>query len=125
MFPPIYSTCADNVLVQAQLGTTPTRFYPFGEAPAGVSTPYAVWQMVGGLPENCLSDVPDIDSYALQIDVYGDTVDAVRDAAEAMRDAIEPVAHIVAWRGESRDPTTKRYRFSFDVDFFEYRSNQS
>jgi len=118
MYPPIFETCAADADVQSNLGVSPTRLYPFGEAPAGVTKPYAVWQMITGLPENYLGQVPDMDSFSIQVDVYGPTVDAVRDAAEALRNAIEPVAHIIAWRSESRDPETRNYRYSFDVDWF-------
>ena len=118
MYPPIFSTVAADAAVQAELGTNPVRFYPFGEAPAGVSKPYAVWQVVTGFPENYLGQLPDIDSYSIQVDVYSETASGARQAALALRDAIEPVAHITAWRGESRDPDTKNYRFSFDVDWW-------
>jgi len=125
MYPPIFSTCAGDASVQFYLGVAPTRLYPFGNAPEGVTKPYAVWQVVSGAPENYIDKVPDIDSWTLQVDVYATTASEGRDAAEALRDAIEPYAHIVAWRGESRDPDTKNYRFSFDVDWLEKRANQS
>ena len=125
MYPPIFSTCAADAAVQTYLGASPTRLYPFGKAPQGSTKAYAVWQVVSGAPENALNEVPDIDGWTLQVDVYASTADAVRDAAEALRDAIEPVAHVVSWRGESRDPDTKNYRFSFDVDWMEHRANQS
>ena len=125
MYPNIFSTCAQNAGVQAVFGTNPTRFYPFGEAPQGTALPYAVFQVVTGSPENYVDCAPDIDTWSIQIDVYDDTVSGCRDAAEALRDAIEPVAHIVGWRGEERDSETRRYRFSFDVDWWESRSEQS
>lgn len=117
MFPPIFQVCAASDAIKAVLGVSPTRLYPFGEAPQGVALPYAVWQTVAGTPENYLGTRPDADSYTLQVDVYGSSADSVRNAAQALRDAIEPHAHIVGWRGESRDPQTKNYRFSFDVDW--------
>lgn len=125
MYPPIFSTCAADASVQFYLGTSPTRLYPFGNAPENVTKPYAVWQAVSGVPENYIDKVPDIDSWTLQVDAYALTASEARDVAEALRDAIEPNAHIVGWRGESRDPDTKNYRFSFDVDWFEHRVNQS
>lgn len=102
----------------AELGSDPCRLYLFGEATTLTpEKPYAVWQIVGGDPFNYINQVPDIDGYAVQVDVYADTVSDARNAAEALRDAIEPVAHITSWRGEMRDPTTKDYRYSFDVDW--------
>lgn len=103
------------------LGSSPTRLYPFGEAPQGVTKPYAVWQTVTGSPENYLGQVPDLDSWSIQVDVYADTATASRGAAEALRDAIEPVAHITFWNGEGRDPKTNNYRYTFTVDWFKSR----
>lgn len=114
----IFETCATDPAVTALLGTSPVRLFPFGMAPAGVIKPYAVWQQVGGQPDNYLSGVPDIDSMTLQVDAYATTSASARAVAAALRDAIEPVAHVVAWRGESRDAETGNYRVSFDVDWF-------
>jgi hypothetical protein len=121
MYPPIFATCAADSGVQAVLGTNPCRLYPFGTSTQGVTKPYAVWQAVGGSPENFINQVPDIDSYTLQIDCYATTAAAVREVAEALRDAIEPVAHVVSWRGEDYETDTKLYRYSFDVDWFVHR----
>lgn len=118
MYPPIFATCAGSPAVTAVLGTGPTRLFPFGEAPEGVALPYAVWQTVGGQPENYLGQTPDIDNFLLQIDVYAQTVASARQVAQALRAAIESHAHIVAWRGESRDDETNHYRFSFDVEWW-------
>lgn len=117
MNPTIFEVCRANTGVTDLLGLSPTRFYPFGQAPQNTAMPYAVWQTVGGAPENYLGQVPDIDLYSLQVDVYALTSSAARDVAQAIRDAVEPVAHITSWRGESRDTETKAYRYSFDVDW--------
>jgi hypothetical protein len=121
MYAPIFN--AVNVAgVQALLksGTGPLRFYLFGMAPQGVQLPYAVWQTAYGAPENYLGDIPDVDSFGIQVDVYagamqGPTV--ARQVAQAIRDAIEGQCHITAWRGESQDPDTKNWRFGFDCDW--------
>lgn len=118
MYPPIFAVCAAEPAVQAALGTAPLRLYPFGEAPQGVALPYAVWQTVNGSPENYLGGRPDMDQFTLQVDVYGSGIDSVRNAASALRYAIEPVAHIVSYGGEGRDPDTKNYRYSFTVDWW-------
>lgn len=121
-YPPIFA--AVNVApVQALLktGGGELRFYLFGRAPQGVALPYAVWRTAYGSPENYLGDTPDIDSFGIQIDVYAAPTsagsDQVRAIAQALRDAIEPVAYITSWRGESRDPETGNYVFSFDSDW--------
>lgn len=121
MYPPIFATCAAAPAVTALLGTSPVRIYPFGEAPQAGPYPYAAWQTVGGAPENYLGDRPDLDSYTLQVDVYADTAASARAVAEALRDAIEPHAYITRWGGESKDPSTGRYRISFDVDWLTHR----
>lgn len=118
MFPPIFQVCSADAGVKASLGNSPVRLYPFGEAPDGVLKPYAVWQTLGGSPENYISQRPDIDMFSLQVDVYADTSTAARNAAKALRDAIEPSAHITRWNGEERDTETKNYRVSFDVDWW-------
>lgn len=122
MYPPIFST-VNVAAVQALLQTAPgpLRFYLFGEAPQNTPLPYAVWQTRGGSPENYLNQVPDMDLFSIQIDVYASPAQGpsrARSVARALRDAIEPVAHIVAWRGESVDPETRNYRSSFDVDWW-------
>lgn len=118
MYAPIFTTASASSAVKALIGTSPVRLYLFGEAPQGVAKPYAVWQTISGTPENYINQVPDIDSYTLQIDIYAATASSARAVAQALRDAIEPVAHIVRWGGESRDEATGNYRFSYDVDWF-------
>lgn len=122
MTPPIYQLCSQAAAVTALLGTgADLRLYSFGEAPEGVTKPYAVWQLVNGEPENYLAGRPDADGVTLQIDVYGTTGTSVRQVRDAMRDAIELQAYITRWGGEGRDPTTKNYRTSFDVDWIVQR----
>ena len=118
MYPPIFSVCAASSDVTALLGSNPVRLYAFGDAPQDEARPYAVWQQVTGYPENYIGNTPDIDRYTIQIDAYAETGAAARSVAEALRDAIEPVAHVVGWRGEGRDPDTRMYRYSFDVEWF-------
>ncbi|HSH43852.1 MAG TPA: DUF3168 domain-containing protein [Arenicellales bacterium] len=119
MYPPIFEVCTASSEVRALLdddGTT--KLFLFGLAPQSVKTPYAVWQTIGGLPENYITNTPDIDRFAIQIDVYADSAATAREVAAALRDAIEPHAHVVGWRGGSRDPDTRNYRYSFDVEWF-------
>ncbi|MCF5806182.1 MULTISPECIES: DUF3168 domain-containing protein [Pseudomonas syringae group] len=118
---PIFSVCAANSAVTALLGSSPTRLYPFGEAPEGVAKPYAVWQLITGSPENYLSGRPNVDGFTLQVDIYGDTASSARNVTEAIRNAIELTAYITRWGAESRDTGTKLYRSSFDVDWLVHR----
>lgn len=117
MFPPIFAVCVANAGVTAVFGTVPTRLYKFGEAPQKPVLPYAVWQTVGGGPENYLDSAPDADLFSIQIDVYAATADAASTAAQAIRDAIQRRAHIVSWNGDDRDPATRNFRVGFSVDW--------
>lgn len=121
MYPNIFALAAANSAVRAALGTAPVRFFPFGEAPEGVAYPYAVWRTISGNPENYLGDAPNIDTWLLQVDVYAATASTARSAAQALRDVIETTAYIVSWRGEDRDPVTKRYHYGFDVEWMQSR----
>jgi hypothetical protein len=119
MYPPIFATVSADAGVTALLGSVPNcRFFLFGQAPQGVTKPYAVWRQISGRPENYLGKVPDIDQFGIQVDVYADSASGARAVAEALRDAIEPVAHITFWRGDSTDPETKNKVFTFEVDWF-------
>ena len=119
MTPPIFKVCNESPEAQALLNSGGvTRLLPFGQADQNTAKPYAVWQIVSGAPENYLAGTPDIDSYTVQIDVYAVSGASARAVAAALRDAIEPHAHIVSWRGESKDESTGNIRFSFDADWF-------
>lgn len=122
MTPPIVQACLQSPAVTALLGTgTGMRLYSFGEAEQGVTKPYAVWQVVSGSPENYLAGRPDVDSVTLQVDVYAATGDSARKVRDAIRDAVELVSYVTRWGVEGRDPETKNYRASFDVDWMVLR----
>ncbi|MCK2124402.1 DUF3168 domain-containing protein [Pseudomonas sp. PNPG3] len=121
MKPPIYEVCAADPAVVALLGPDIIRLYSFGEAPEKVAKPYAVWQLVNGSPENYLAGRPDVDGVTLQVDVYAATGDSARKVRDAVRDAIELDAYVTRWGVEGRDPETKNYRASFDVDWMVHR----
>ncbi|MFS9418108.1 tail completion protein gp17 [Citrobacter sp. C411] len=117
MIAPVFAVCSTDPKVKELLGAHPVRLYPFGMLDDVLVYPYAVWQNITGSPENYLAQRPDADFFTLQVDAYADTVDEVISVATALRDAIEPHAHITRWGGQERDPETKRYRYSFDVDW--------
>jgi hypothetical protein len=113
---PIFDLCSADAAVGALLGAgLDTRLYSFGEAPEGVTRPYAVWQVITGSPENYLAGRPDVDGLTLQVDVYAKTGDVARQVRDAIRDAIELHAYITRWGAESRDPTTESCRAGFDA----------
>lgn len=118
MYPPVFQTCAADSDVQSVLGTAPTRLWPFGEADPVPIYPYAVWQIITGLPENYLGQAPDVDMFGIQIDVYAHSAEDARTVAHALRAAIEPAAYVTAYLGEFRDTITRSFRYSFSVDWF-------
>jgi len=118
MHPPLHSVCAADTSVQSLLSDgTVLRLYPFGEARQQEVYPYAVWQIVGGQPENYLGDRPDVDSFTTQVDVYGRTWASARAVANALQAAIEEVAYVTGYNGEMRDPDTKSFRVSFSAEW--------
>lgn len=117
MYAPIFAVCAANAGVTALLGSSPTRLYPFGEAPEGAAQPYVVWQLVTGSPENYLAGRPDLDGYTLQVDVYAATASSARAVTTAVSHAIELQAYVTRWGGETKDAETNLYRSSFDIDW--------
>ncbi len=117
MTAPIFEVVAADAAVLAVLGPFPVRFYLFGTAPQNGPLPYAVWQVVGGSPENYLAGRPDVDGYTLQVDAYADDPLITRHIVEVLRNAIELHANITLWLGETQDPVTKRWRSSFRLDW--------
>lgn len=120
-FAPVFATLSASAAVKALIGSSPVRCYPAGEAPQGVTLPYATYQQVTGSPENYLGTTPDADGSTVQIDVYGATVSSARAAMAVIRDALEPVAYVVAVREMGRDPETNNVRLSMDVDWITNR----
>ncbi|NAX17182.1 MULTISPECIES: DUF3168 domain-containing protein [unclassified Vibrio] len=114
---PIFSICQQDPVVTSLIGSNPLRLYMFGLAPQSPTKPYAVWQVIGGQPENYMDGRPDIDGFTIQIDTYADSASIAGDVAGAIRHAIEPHCMLTSYRGESRDDQTMNYRSGFDVDW--------
>lgn len=126
MTAPVFSLALASPAVVSLLKKGSTlRLYLFGEAPQNVEVPYAVWQLVGGSPENKLAGVPDMDNFTVQFDVYANTASDARQIKDALRDAYEPHAYVVNYNFEAREPDTRLYRFSFTVDFMTPRVVES
>lgn len=122
MTPPVFPIAVASPAVLAQLGASPTRFWPAGKAPQNEERPYAVWQIISGNPANSLSCPPREDYFLVQVDAYAKTVSAVREVAEALRDAYEASYNqISSWDGDPWEQATGLYRFSFSVEFWTRR----
>ena len=116
---PIFKVCNDDAGVKALLKTSNVlRVFQFGRAPQNVQKPYAVWQMINGIPENYLTCRPDIEMHAIQLDVYADTAKVASDVLNAIEYAIETSCTITSYRGESRDPETNDYTVGLDADWY-------
>ena len=121
MMPPIFPIVAASAAVRAVLGAAPVRFFPFGAAPQDVALPYAVWQTVGGAPENYLGNLPDADVCTVQVEGTAVDTDSGAAAILARRDAIERNANITLWIGTSRDAASGRWRATFRLDWIVQR----
>lgn len=119
---PVYTTLnaapAVVALLKADAAGSQLRVYPAGEVPQGTIKVYLTYSLISGQPENHLNQVPQIDDFSDQIDIYGITEADVIAVGKAVRNAIEPVAHIISWLGISREPDTKLYRLSCEVEWF-------
>lgn len=126
MIPPVYELAMASSAVTSLINN---RLWPFGEAPRNKDgtpaggTPYAVWQITYGSPENTLSCPPSMDNFGVQIDCYGPAngngAAIVRNVADALRDAYEEsYNHVVSWNGEFKDEPTGLFRVSFTVEFW-------
>ncbi|HEL4264239.1 DUF3168 domain-containing protein [Stenotrophomonas maltophilia] len=121
MIPPIFPLCVASPAVLLAFGEAPTRVYPFGLIEKPPALPYAVWQTVGGSPENYLAQRPDVDALTTQVDVYAKDEASLIQSATALRDAFEPRGYITRWGSQMLDPETKLLRLSFDVDWLVHR----
>lgn len=118
MIAPIFEACTASAAVLALFGANPTRVYPFGLVEKPPPRPYVVWQTLPGEgPVQYIGNRPDVDGFTIQIDVYHDDPVSLLPAARAIRDAIEGQAYVTRWGDQVKDPETKLYRYSFDVDW--------
>lgn len=118
-YPGIFALCNADPAVVSLLGDSDfLRLYPAGQAPQNDEKPYAVFQVVGGNPENYLDRRPNVDRITVQVDAYARTATQCRAVAAAIRDAIELSCHITGWFGDSYEQITGLYRLTFQSDWF-------
>ena len=116
--PPLFAVCAADPGVTALLGVNPTRLFPFGDAPENVAKPYAVYQVLNGVPENYLGEPPDIDEWNIQIDVYASSVTSALAVQAAMRRALEAHCYVTRLGGTGTEPSTQLKNTSLDVSWY-------
>lgn len=117
MIPDVYATLSAASTVTAIVGA---RIYRT-TAPQGETQPYVVWQLVTSVPENNLSNLPDMDDQRVQIDCYSLSQSQCRELGKAVRNAIEVVTHIVSGPWEDHESDTKLFRWSMDAEYWESR----
>lgn len=117
MFTPILPTLKNSSAVTTIIGNPP-RAYPHGEAPQDVTKPYLTWQVVGGAPENTLSETPAVDRQPTQFNCFHQNGAGAEALAKAVRDTFEPIAHMVGVPIDQRDPETKLYWIALQFDFW-------
>ena len=118
MIPTIYTWLLANSTVTSLLGDGSNLKVYRDEAPQGTAVPYVRWLLVGGTPENYLSEAPGIDTSRYQFDVFALTQASCDQIYVAIRNVIEQHGHIVSFNLTERDPETRAYRISFDAQFW-------
>lgn len=118
MLPPLFPLVSANAAVAAIFGADPCRVYPFGEAPTDVATPYAVWAVLDGDPQNTLADRVDMDALSIQLDVYAATGTDSDLGLDALRAVLEEHCIVSRLTGAERQEDPALYRASLDLDWF-------
>lgn len=115
MFPPIYQTLQASAAVVAIVAD---RIGAFGQVQQDEARPYLTWQVIGGVPENELSAVPDTDLWQIQINCWHPAEKGVRDLAEKVRDALEPYAHVTGIPIDQRESDSRLYWIAIQIDWW-------
>lgn len=117
MIAPIDSILRGASAVRSIVGT---RIYR-SQAPDQAQVPYVVWSIVSALPENNLSQAPELDEAVIQVDGYADTQQVSRALCEAMQAALEANYHVIFGPSESREDDTKLWRWLLQLTTFTNR----
>lgn len=119
MFPPVYRTLIADSTV---LGIVGNRIYSHGEAPQDTSKPYVTWESVSGVPEICLSGLPDIDRWQLVFNCFSSTGPGVIALANAVRNVIETVGYVTNVPFDGRDEETRLFWIAIEMDWLFVRT---
>lgn len=115
-FLPIYRTLNADSSVKAILGKD-LRVYE-DVAPLGTTTPYAVWQDIGGPAENNLDSPAEVDHVMYQVMVYDTNQKRAYEAREAIRKSLENLSYILNPRISDYEKETKLFVRGFDANWF-------
>lgn len=120
---PVYAWLSAASGVTAIVGADNPAIHDAGWAPDGPEAPtrYVVWRIVSGLPENYLSEAPDMDDVRIQLDCYGRNRPEATELFDAVLEALQEHGHQVSENPEGRDENTKLYVRSADFEFWASR----
>jgi hypothetical protein len=112
-------------MIAADLVTTLTtalsgRLYP-SVAPAGVTAPYAVYQLVSGIPVSDLLGQSDRTNSHYQIDLFGrdkSALDTLADAVKSAMDAATLFKSICTLQQDTYEDPAQFYRVSLDFSIW-------
>ena len=115
MLPPVFTALQASSAVTSIVGT---KVYRHGRAPEGTAPPYVTWFLVSAVPEQTLSDAPDLDRCPIQVDCYHQTDAGIEALATAVRLALEAQAVVTSVPINSYDALgTKLYRIALSADW--------
>lgn len=116
---PIFEWIKDDSDIKQSFGDD-VRVYPFHDAPHGsaLEYPYAVWQEISGTNDACLRGNGLAEQYRIQFDVFAKTASGALSAASALELALESKGYTASYNLRTREPVTKDYRVSFDMEFW-------
>ena len=92
--------------------------------PETTTRPYIVYFVATAVPENTLSEAPQVDDQRVQIDCYvpQTTGTAAANALkDAIVDAIEPIGHVVFGPWNAYESETRLLRWSMDLEYWNFR----
>ena len=115
--PPVFARVNGNPAAKAALlkpDGIVSLFY--GVAPQSAVTPYAVWQVLSGVPDIVYSGSEPSTRIAVQIDVYDVAISGSIAVADAVHDALAESVHRTRFDVQ-REPDTDLMRVSMDYDF--------
>ena len=120
----VYAWLAASAPVTALLGSPP-RLYPL-TAPDSITgtdggSSYATYQGVTGRPENTFAGSAGADFVRVQIDAYARSYVDAQALATTIAEALDARGYVVSWNGETWDQDVRRFRVSFDFEFFATR----
>lgn len=110
----VFSMLNDASLHSSFLLGVPVRAYPFGDAPPNTPRPYLTFQLVSGIPDNCLDDPPDMDNERVQFSLWADNLDSLDLVAKTLRARLQQFGYVNSYADMGRDTETRRYGIMID-----------